>query len=301
MEIVTAQQRQAGKINWVTAIPIAIFHILAIWAFFTFSWANLAVFLAFWWLIGSVGIGLGYHRQLTHRGFQSPDWVKHLLATCGAMALQGSPNDWVTTHRLHHQFCETEQDPHSPRFGFFFSHIGWVLRGTSQANGEEIEKKYIPDLLKDKFLVKLSKYWYVPTIVAGIILGFVGGWSMVLWGIFLPVTLNWHFTWFVNSVTHVWGSRRFDVNDDSTNNFWVAILTWGEGWHNNHHAHPVSARHGLTWYEIDLNWIQISILKKLGLVWNVKALDLKALEAKKKQKEATPEIDTTPEFWQQAA
>ena len=168
-------------------------------------------------------------------------------------------------------------------------------------NGEEVEKKYIPDLLKDKFLVTLSKYWYVPTIIAGIILGFVGGWSMVLWGIFLPVTLNWHFTWFVNSVTHVWGSRRFEVADDSTNNFWVAILTWGEGWHNNHHAHPVSARHGLTWYEIDLNWIQISILKKLGLVWNVKALDLKALEAKKKQKEISPEIDTTPEFWQQAA
>jgi stearoyl-CoA desaturase (delta-9 desaturase) len=256
--------------------------------------------MLFWWLIGSVGIGLGYHRQLTHRGFQSSDWVKHLLATCGAMALQGSPNDWVTTHRLHHQFCETEQDPHSPRFGFFFSHIGWVLRGTSQDNGPEIEKKYIPDLLKDKFLVKLSKYWYLPTIAAGIILGLIGGWSMVLWGIFLPVTLNWHFTWFVNSVTHVWGTRRFEVADDSTNNWWVALLAWGEGWHNNHHAHPVSARHGLTWYELDINWIQISILKKLGLVWNVKALDLKALEAKK-QKAATPEIDSTPEFWQQAA
>lgn len=299
MEIATAQQRQAGKINWITAIPIGIFHILAIWAFFTFSWANLAVFLVFWWLIGSVGIGLGFHRQLTHRGFQSPDWVKHILAIFGSMALQGSSNDWVTTHRLHHQFTETEKDPHSPRFGFFFSHIGWVLRGTSQVNGEEVEKRYIPDLLKDKFLVGLSKYWYLPTIVAGIVLGLIGGWSMVLWGVFLPVTLNWHFTWFVNSVTHVWGSRRFETTDDSTNNWWVAILSWGEGWHNNHHAHPVSARHGLAWYEFDFNWIQIKILEKLGLVWNVKVFDLKAHQAR--EKEATLKIDETPEFWQQAA
>jgi stearoyl-CoA desaturase (delta-9 desaturase) len=174
-----------------------------------------------------------------------------------------------------------------------------VLRGASQVNGEDIEKRYIPDLLKDKFLVKLSKYWYVPTIAAGIMLGFIGGWSMVLWGIFLPVTLNWHFTWFVNSVTHVWGSRRFETTDDSTNNWWVAILSWGEGWHNNHHAHPVSARHGLAWYEFDFNWIQITILEKLGLVWNVKVFDLKAYEAK--QKEVSLEIDETPEFWQQAA
>lgn len=305
MEIVTAQKRQAGKINWVTLIPIVIFHILAVVAFFYFSWTNLIVALVMWWIAGSLGIGLSFHRQLTHRGFQSPDWLKHLLAIFGSMALQGSPNDWITTHRLHHQFCETEQDPHSPRYGFFFSHMGWVLRGTSQNNSEEIEKRYIPDLLKDNFLVKLSKYWYVPTVVTGIILGLTGGFGMTLWGVVIPVTFGWHFTWFVNSVNHVWGSRRFESNDDSTNNFFVAMVSFGEGWHNNHHAHPTSARHGLTWYEFDFNWMQIKFLEKLGLVWDIKALDLKEYEAKQKQKvaEFKPQlkVDEKAEFWQKAA
>ncbi|MBX7172641.1 MAG: fatty acid desaturase [Pyrinomonadaceae bacterium] len=298
-KISTATERKSGKINWETSVPIAIFHILAVWALFTFSWANLIVFFIVWWLVGSVGIGLGFHRQLTHRGFQTPDWLKDILAVFGSMALQGSPIDWVTTHRLHHQFCETDQDPHSPRYGFFFSHIGWVLRGTSQDNSAEVEKRYVPDLLKDKSLVIISKYWYVPTILSGIILGFIGGWSMVLWGVFLPVTLNWHFTWFVNSVTHVWGSRRFEVSDDSTNNWWVALLSWGEGWHNNHHAHPTSVRHGLTWREIDINWIQIKTLEKLGLAWNLKEFNLKEYESK--QQKGKLEIDETPEFWQQPA
>jgi sn-1 stearoyl-lipid 9-desaturase len=279
-QVATVEQRKSGKINWVTVIPIIIFHLLSVWAFFTFSWTNLIVFFLVWWLVGSVGIGLGYHRQLTHRGFQSPDWVKHLLATFGAMALQGSPNDWVTTHRLHHQFCDTDKDPHSPRHGKYWSHVGWVTVGTSQDNGAEVEKKYIPDLLKDEFLVALSKYWYLPTIFAGVILGLIGGWSMVLWGVFLPVTLNWHFTWFVNSVTHVWGSRRFEIKDDSTNNWWVAALSWGEGWHNNHHAHPTSVRHGLVWYEFDANWIQIKLLEKLGLAWDLKEFSLKEHQAK---------------------
>lgn len=298
-QVATVEQRKSGNINWATSIPIIGFHIFAVGAFFTFSWTNLIAFFIVWWLIGSVGIGLGYHRQLTHRGFQSPDWVKHLLATIGTVALQGGPNDWVTTHRLHHQFTETEKDPHSPRYGFFFSHVGWVLRGTSQMNGEEVEKKYIPDLLKDEYLTTLSKHWYIPTILTGVILGLIGGWSMVLWGIFLPVTLNWHFTWFVNSVTHVWGSRRFEIKDDSTNNWWVALLTWGEGWHNNHHAHPTSVRHGLAWYEFDINWIQIKLLEKIGLAWNLKEFDLKAHQTKE-QNAALP-VDDAPEFWQQAA
>jgi stearoyl-CoA desaturase (delta-9 desaturase) len=298
-KVATYQERIKGKVNWITVIPMIAFHILTVWAFFEFSWVNLAVALGLWWLISSPGIGLSYHRQLTHRGFQTPDWLKHLLAVFGTMALQGSPNDWVTTHRLHHQFCDTDKDPHSPRNGKIWSHIGWITVGTSQDNSDEVEKRYIPDLLKDKFLVTLSKYWYLPSIILGVILGFIGGWSMVLWGVILPVTLNWHFTWFVNSVTHIWGTRRFDTNEDSTNNALVAALTWGEGWHNNHHAHPTSCRHGLTWYEFDLNWIQLKILEKVGLAWNLKEFDLKEHIAK--EEEIKLQIDETPEFWQQAA
>ena len=127
-------------------------------------------------------------------------------------------------------------------------------------------------------------------------LGLIGGWTMVLWGVIVPVTFGWHFTWFVNSVNHVWGSRRFESSDDSTNNFFVAMVSFGEGWHNNHHAHPTSARHGLTWYEFDFNWIQISVLKKLGLVSDIKSFDLKSHQAK--QKETVSGIDTDREFWQ---
>lgn len=279
-KVVTVEQRKSGKINWVTVVPIVLFHILAIGAFFTFSWSNLAAFLVMWWLTGSVGIGLGFHRQLTHRSFQTPKWLEHLFAVFGSMALQGSPNDWVATHRVHHAFCETDKDPHSPRHGTYWAHVGWVTVGTSQDNSEEVEKRFIPDLLKDKFLVRLSKYWYMPTIIAAVILGFIGGFSMVIWGIFLTATLGWHFTWFVNSVTHVWGKRRFETHDDSTNNGLVAAVSWGEGWHNNHHAHPTSARHGLAWYEFDLNWIQIKFLQKLGLAWKIKEFNLKEYEAK---------------------
>ena len=283
-KVATVEQRKSGKTNWVTIVPIAIFHVMAVWALFTFSWTNLGVGLVAWWLAGSLGIGVGFHRQLTHRGFETPDWLKHILAVFGSMALQGSPNDWVTTHRVHHAFCDTDKDPHSPRHGTYWAHMGWVTVGTSQGNPVEVERRFIPDLLKDKFLVTLSNYWYVPTITLGVILGFVGGWSMVLWGVFLPVTLGWHFTWFVNSVTHVWGSRRFETKDDSTNNALVAAVSFGEGWHNNHHANPTSVRHGLTWYEFDVNWLQIKALEKLGLAWNLKEFNLKEHEAKKASK-----------------
>jgi fatty-acid desaturase len=289
-KVATVEQRRSGKTNWVTIVPIVVFHIMAVWALFTFSWTNLAVMLVTWWIAGSLGIGLGFHRQLTHRGFETPKWLKNLLAVFGSMALQGSPNDWVTTHRVHHAFCDTDKDPHSPRHGTYWAHMGWVTVGTSQGNPVEVEKRFIPDLLKDKFLVTLSNYWYVPTITLGVILGFIGGWSMVLWGVFLPVTMGWHFTWFVNSITHVWGSRRFETKDDSTNNAFVAALSWGEGWHNNHHANPTSARHGLTWYEFDINWLQIKALEKLGLAWNLKEFDLKEYEAKK----ATKTTDAKP-------
>jgi fatty-acid desaturase len=285
--VATVEQRKNGKINWVTIIPIVTFHLLAIWALFTFSWSNLIAALIVWWLAGSLGIGLGFHRQLTHRSFQTPKWLEYVFAVCGSLALQGSPKDWVATHRVHHAFCETERDPHSPRHGTYWSHVGWVTVGTSQENGEAVEQRFIPDLLKDKFLVTLSKYWYMPTIITGVILMIIGGWSMVLWGIFLTTTLGWHFTWFVNSVTHIWGRRRFETRDDSTNNALVAAVSFGEGWHNNHHAHPSSARHGLAWYEFDLNWLQIKALEKMGLAWKVKEFDLKEHEAKQK---ATQEL-----------
>jgi stearoyl-CoA desaturase (delta-9 desaturase) len=258
---------------------------MAVWALFNFSWANLTAALITWWVAGSWGIGMGYHRLLTHRGFQTPKFVEYFLAFCGTLALQSGAVNWVTTHRIHHAFTETDKDPHSPRSGTFWAHIGWIFRGTAQNQTEETQWRYSPDLMKDKVHVFLSNYYYVTPILAGVILFLIGGWTMVLWGIFLRTIAGWHFTWLVNSATHLWGTRRFETRDDSRNNGLIAALTFGEGWHNNHHAHPRSAKHGLTWYEFDVNWVQIKALEKLGLAKNVYGYEL---EKENTEAEAEP-------------
>lgn len=263
-----------NSLNWPTIIAVTIFHIVAVAAFFTFSWQNLAAALVVWWIAGSVGIGLGYHRLLTHRGFKAPLWLERVMMICGTLAVQAGPLSWVTTHRMHHAYTDTDKDPHSPKNGFFWSHIGWILKGRSQTHDMKTHARYSPDLVKDPWNVYADKYYWVTSVVVGGILFAIGGWTMVVWGIFLRTVFGWHFTWFVNSVTHVWGSRRFETRDTSTNNALVAAVTFGEGWHNNHHAYPRSAKHGMRWYEIDVNWIQIKALEKLGLITDVYAFEL---------------------------
>ena len=267
-------------IQWVTSIAIISFHILAVFALFTFSWQNLFAAVFIWWMTGSLGIGLGYHRLLTHGGFKTPKAVEYFLTVCGTLALQSGPLQWVTTHRIHHAFTETENDPHSPRDGTFWAHIGWLMRGTALSHDEATMKRYAPDLLKDKGHVFISKYFFMTTLIVGVALYFIGGWSMILWGIFLRQVFGWHMTFLINSATHLWGTRRFETRDDSRNNGLIAALTFGEGWHNNHHAHPRSARHGLTWKEIDINWIQIRLLEKLGLATKIHAFNLNKQEEK---------------------
>ena len=266
---------RSRKIQTHTIFFVTTFHLLSIWALFTFSWQNvLAAFIA-WWIAGSFGIGLGYHRLLTHRGFKVSKPLEYLLTVFGTLALQGGPRSWVTTHRLHHAFTETDKDPHSPNNGIFWAHMGWIFKGGAQTHDEATHQKYSPDLSKDKVHLFLDKYYWLTNVIAGVILLAIGGWSMVLWGVFFRTVWGWHSTWLVNSATHIWGTRRFETRDTSTNNALVAFLTFGEGWHNNHHAYPRSARHGLKWYEIDANWIQIWALEKLGLAKDVYALDLK--------------------------
>ena len=271
------------RINWLTGSLVFIFHGFAVWALFEFSWINLFTFLLLWWVAGSLGVGVGFHRLMTHRGFKVPVWLERTLAVLGMLALQGSPIAWVTTHRLHHSFTETDNDPHSPRKGTFWSHMGWIFMGTSQWHSKATIKRYVPDLLKDKFITRLSSVYWLTVVVLGVVLFAIGGWPMVLWGVFLRTVFNWHTTWLVNSATHIWGTRRFETRDDSTNNGLIAVLTFGEGWHNNHHAYPTSARHGLVWYEFDQNWITIKLMEKFGWVSNIRVTDLE----KEMQKENT--------------
>jgi fatty-acid desaturase len=266
-------QSRSAHLNWSFAFWLAVFHLAAIAAFFCFSWSALAAFVVLWIVGQNVGIGMSYHRLLTHRGYTTPKWVEYALAVCGTLALQGGPIYWVAVHRLHHQLTDRPGDPHSPRDGGWWSHTGWILHGTLR-NRNTLLTRYAPDLTRDPFYVWLSRYHWLPSIVVGTGLYFAGGWPWVLWGIFLRVTLGLHVTWLVNSATHMWGSRRFDTRDDSRNNWWVALLTGGEGWHNNHHAHPVSACHGMAWYELDVNYLGIRLLGFLGLARRIKVQDV---------------------------
>ena len=261
-------------INWITAIFIVIFHVGAVAALFCFSWQRLAVAAVLWLLAINFGIGVCYHRLLTHRGFQTPKWVEYLLTLCATLALEGGPIFWVAVHRVHHQNSDHPGDPHTPKEGPWWAHIGWLVLGRSMHAQSTALARYAPDLARDRFHVWISKYHYMTLVVCGLLLlaggsivdhSLMGGFKLVLWGIFLRVTLGLHATWLVNSATHMWGKRRFPTRDDSRNNLLVAMVTGGEGWHNNHHAHPVSARHGLAWYELDPNFWLIWLMSKVGL------------------------------------
>jgi fatty-acid desaturase len=285
MELEALRRKPASdnEINWVTATFMGLFHLGAIAAFFFFTWKALFLAMFLWWVSGSLGIGMGYHRLLTHRGYKTPKWVEYFLTVCATLALEGGPIFWVATHRIHHQFSDQEGDPHSPLDGKWWAHMGWILTGKSMHHDTTTLARYVPDLAKSKFHVWITKYHYVPIIVLGLILLALGGLPFLMWGIFLRTVIGLHATWLVNSATHTWGSRRFATRDLSTNNWWVAICTFGEGWHNNHHAHPVSARHGIAWYEVDLNWYGIWALKKLGLARHVYRVKLSELRRGEQQ------------------
>jgi len=268
--VATIGQSRYNKLSYLTCAVLIWFHIQAIAAFWSFSWTNLFVAAFLYWVAIGLGISMGYHRLHTHRGFKTPKFFEYFLAICGTLTLEGGPMFWVAIHRQHHQHSDQTLDPHTPRVSGFWSHLGWVVFGEAQHNDTAIMARYAPDLGRDRFYQWLSTYHWVPLTTVGLVLLAIGGWPMVNWAIFLRVVVGLHATWLVNSATHMWGSRRFVTKDDSKNSWWVALLTFGEGWHNNHHAHPVSARHGLAWYEFDPTWIELKLLSKIGLVWDVK-------------------------------
>jgi stearoyl-CoA desaturase (delta-9 desaturase) len=193
--------------------------------------------------------------------------MDHFLAVCGTLTLEGGPIFWVATHRIHHQFSDTDFDPHTPRHGGFWAHMGWILFGEMHHNNTALMSKYAPDLAADRFIRLLNTYHWVPLTITGLI-------ALAL------VVVGLHATWLVNSATHMWGRTRFNAKDDSKNNWWVALVTFGEGWHNNHHAHPTSARHGLAWYEFDVSWITIKLLRAVGLASRVRVAGLDGYERK---------------------
>ncbi|MEM6434261.1 MAG: fatty acid desaturase [Cyanobacteria bacterium P01_D01_bin.115] len=264
-----------NTVDWVTVLFFATFHLLALLTPWFFSWSALGVMLLLHWLFGSIGICLGYHRLLSHRSFRVPQWLEYVLTTIGALATQGGPIFWVGGHRKHHAFTEDPQkDPYSAKRGFWWSHIIWILKPQHESFAFNEYSKYAPDLAKSAYYRWLDRYFLLLQVPLAMLLYALGGWSFVVYGVFARSVLLWHSTWFVNSATHCWGYRNFQANDNARNLWWVSLLTYGEGWHNNHHTFPHSAQTGWHWWEIDVTWQTIRLLRRLGLATKVRMIPL---------------------------
>lgn len=250
-------------------LVIGALHVVALCAPFTFSWPMVGLFLGLYAVTGLLGITLSYHRQLSHRSFTTPKWLEYALAYCGVLAGEGDPMEWVSAHRYHHVHTDTPLDPHSPFEGFWWSHMGWLL--DNQVTLSRVgEAANMSDLESQPYYQFLKKTYPLHVIASLAILFTLGGFPALVWGGALRMVWVYHVTWFVNSASHVWGNQAYNTRDLSRNNWWVGILAFGEGWHNNHHAFEFSARHGLEWWQIDATWGVIWLLEKLGLAKNVK-------------------------------
>jgi stearoyl-CoA desaturase (delta-9 desaturase) len=265
--------------DWNIIIYMAAIHSVALLALLpgNFSWGGFWIAFFLYWVTAGLGITLGFHRLATHRSFQTPKWLEYFFVFCGTLACQGGPIEWVGLHRIHHRFSDTEQDPHDSNRGFWWSHLFWML---CKNPASKLVGRYTKDISNDPFYVFFQKYFIPIQVVLGLILFAIGGWSYVIWGIFVRLVLVFHVTWFVNSATHKFGYKTYESFDHSTNCWWVALLTFGEGWHNNHHAYQYSARHGLAWWEIDFTWMTIVLLRTLGLAKDIKLADLKVAPVK---------------------
>jgi fatty-acid desaturase len=255
-----------------TGIGLLALHLGALAALIpgTFTWPALLVAGALCYVTSAIGVSLGFHRTLTHRSLECPRWLEYVLATCGTLSLQGGPLDWVATHRVHHANADREGDPHNVHRGLRWAHVEWLYRKNDARPSEAEQRRLAPDLFRVPFYRFLERTALLWQLALAMLLFTAGGWPFVIWGIFVRVVVTYHLTWLVNSAAHYSGYRTFTTGDRSTNNWWVALLTWGEGWHNNHHAFPFSARHGLRRFEIDLTWYAIRILTILRLANNVK-------------------------------
>ena len=266
-------------VKWDSVIVFALMHLLALGIFFVpFSWKAFWVFFALQWITGGLGICLCYHRLLTHRSFKLWKPLEYALAVCACLAFQNGPIKWVATHRVHHANSDREGDPHSPTKGFWWAHMGWLFSFDETFDTYEKYRTYAPDLANDPVYRFLNSTFVIYQVILGIVLYAWGGLPFVIWGIFFRTVFMWHCTWLVNSAAHTWGYRTWAVEDKSTNNWWVALLTYGEGWHNNHHAFPRSAAHGLKWWELDLTYFTVRALTAVGLASDIQLPSLEQKE-----------------------
>jgi len=268
----TAATLNKPRYSWGVILFMAGIHIGALFALLpsNFNWAAVGVALFLHWITGCLGITLGWHRLITHRSFQTPKWLEYFFLFCGSLSCQGGPMEWVGLHRHHHVHSDEYIDHHDSGKGFWWSHIGWMFYEIE--NKADIIKRFTKDIADDPVYRFFDSYFLVVQAGFAVVLYLLGGWPFVVWGIFLRLVAVYHCTWLVNSATHKFGYRSHETKERSTNCWWVAVLAYGEGWHNNHHAYQYSARHGLQWWEIDITWMIISALKSLGLATKVKLI-----------------------------
>ena len=288
------------RINWRNGLFFLFVHLIAILAFLPwfFSWTGVALFAAGVFAFGTLGMSIGYHRLFTHRGFSCPRWLECSIAILGCCCGEEAPAFWVAVHRKHHHHSDGQHDPHSPLRGFFWGHVGWLLVKDDALQRYTIIDRYARDLQRDPFHAWLIAHdrwihlffasWVIFSAVGFGFAGLMGasaseagqfGLSLMIWGGAVRTVVVWHQTWFVNSAAHLWGYRNYETRDDSRNNAWAGIFCNGDGWHNNHHADPSSARHGHKTWEIDLSWLTIRALMALGLARDV-VLPSEALAAR---------------------
>jgi stearoyl-CoA desaturase (delta-9 desaturase) len=222
------------------------------------------VLLLVMYAITAMGVTIGFHRMLTHRSFRPHPIVKFLLLIFGSMAVEGPPVEWATTHIIHHAHADQEGDPHSPVEGFFHAHIGWMFKDPNPTNA-----MYGRHLTNDPLIMFVNRTFVLWIVLSLFIPFLIGGWTGLLWGGLVRIFLAHHVTWSVNSVCHTFGKREFETPDQSRNEWLVGLLAFGEGWHNNHHAFPRSAFHGLHWWQVDVSGSIIWTLERCGLVKEV--------------------------------
>jgi fatty-acid desaturase len=276
------------QINWRYVSAVGSYHLLGLLAFnsWFFSWTGVVLAIGGVYVFGALGINLCYHRLLSHRSFSCPLWLEHTFAIIAVCCVEDTPARWVATHRQHHHRADDQADPHSPLVNLFWSYVGWLFIENTDLSRAVGYDRYARDIVRDKFYrwieravvwitLAQSVVYFAAGFVAGLVVsGTVAGAlqfgaSVWLWGVIVRTILVWHVTWCGNSFPHLFGYRNYETGDNSRNNAWVAIITSGEGWHNNHHAEPNSATNQRHWWEVDLTYQLLRLLVLLGLAWDV--------------------------------
>lgn len=288
------------RIVWPYAITVGVYHLVALLALlpWLFSWTGVVLVVLGLYVFGTLGINLCFHRLLTHRGLTCPKWLEHAFAILGVCCMQDTPARWVAVHRRHHEHADRQDDPHSPLVDFFWGHVGWMLVQNGDLVRLGIYDRYAKDILRDPFYRRMERTALYPVILLGSwAVFFLGGLmtgllcgdgvadaaqfgaSLLVWGVFVRTVLVWHITWSVNSASHLWGYRSYETGERSRNNWVVALISNGEGWHNNHHADPRSARHGHRRWEVDVTFATIRVLQLIGLASGVATPDRRTTAA----------------------